>query len=132
MSNFKIIWHCLLLVTSISLQYNTTVAACTVRFFPDWNCVMEGMITICTLPTVLTKFIHSIFKWNILALLNIRDFCPNVKLYQCTVENVFKIPQKWRPHDLLMVINTQIMHHNEWLIHIMGLWLLITTGQMFL
>ena len=132
MSNFKIIWHCLLPVTSISLQYNSTVAACTVRFLSDWNSVMEGMITICTLPTVLTKFIHSIFKWNTLALLDIHDFCPSVKMYQCTVENLFKIPQKWRPHDRLMVIITQTIHHNQWLIHIMGLWLLITIGQMSL
>ena len=52
----------MLLVTSISLQHNSTVAAYTVRFLPVCNPVMEGMITICTLPTVLTKFIHSIFK----------------------------------------------------------------------
>ena len=37
-------------------------AAYTVRFLPVWNPVMEGMITICTLPTVLTQIIHSIFK----------------------------------------------------------------------
>jgi hypothetical protein len=29
MSNFKIIWEWLLPVTSISLQYNSTVAACS-------------------------------------------------------------------------------------------------------
>jgi len=52
----------LLLVLRISLQYNSTVAAYTVRFLPDWNSVMEEMITICTLLTVLTKFIHSISK----------------------------------------------------------------------
>lgn len=62
MSNFKILWQCLLLVTTISLQYKSIVAACTVRFWPVWNPVMEGMITISTLPTVLTNFIHSIFK----------------------------------------------------------------------
>jgi len=44
------------------LQHNSTVAAYTVRFLPVWNPVMEGMITICTLPTVLTKLINSIFK----------------------------------------------------------------------
>ena len=31
-----------------------------------------------------------------------------------------------------MVIITQTIHHNEWHIHIMGLWLLITIGQMSL
>jgi len=79
MPNFKIIWQCLLPVTSISLQYNSTLAACTVRFLPDWNSVMEGMITICTILTVLTKFIHNILKRNILVLLNICYFCPKCK-----------------------------------------------------
>jgi len=36
---------------------------------------------------------------NILAQLDIHDFCPSVKLYQCTAENSFKIPQKQRPHN---------------------------------
>jgi len=40
----------------------STVAAYTVRFLPVWNTVIEGMITTCTLPAVLTNFIHSIFK----------------------------------------------------------------------
>jgi len=31
---------------------------------------------------------------NILAQMDIHDFCTSVKLYQCTVENYFKIPQK--------------------------------------
>jgi hypothetical protein len=39
-----------------------TVAAYTVRFLPVWNPVIEGMITISTLSTVLTNFIHIIFK----------------------------------------------------------------------
>jgi hypothetical protein len=84
----------LLPVTSISLQHNSTVAAWAVRFLPDWNCVMEGMITICTLLTVLTEIIQSIFKQNILAQLVIHDFCQSVKLYQREVENLYKIPQK--------------------------------------
>jgi hypothetical protein len=33
-----------------------------VRLLLVWNPVMEGMITTCTLSTVLTKFIHSIFN----------------------------------------------------------------------
>jgi hypothetical protein len=37
-------------------------AVYTVRFLPFWNPVMEGMITTYTLSTVLTNFIHSIFK----------------------------------------------------------------------
>ena len=36
------------LVTSISLQYNSTVTACPVRFLPDWNPVIEVTITKCT------------------------------------------------------------------------------------
>jgi len=40
----------------------STVAAYTVRSLPVWNLVMQGLIPICTLSTVLTKFIHSIFK----------------------------------------------------------------------
>jgi len=35
-------------VTSISLQYNNTVTAYTVRFLPDWNAVTEVTITKCT------------------------------------------------------------------------------------
>jgi hypothetical protein len=62
MSNFKMVSQILLLLTSISLQFNSTVAVNTVRFLPDWNSVMEGMITIGTLPTALTNFIHSISK----------------------------------------------------------------------
>jgi hypothetical protein len=34
----------------------------TVRILPVWNPVMEGTITICTLPTVLTRSTHSFFK----------------------------------------------------------------------
>jgi len=52
---------CLSLASSCSTR-NSTVAAYTVRFLPVWNPVMEGMFTICTLTTVITKFIHSIFK----------------------------------------------------------------------
>jgi hypothetical protein len=62
MSKFKIV--CLLLVTTISLQYRSIFVAYTVRFLPVWNPVMEGIITICTLPTVHTKFIHMIFKYG--------------------------------------------------------------------
>jgi len=50
---------------SLASSCNTrksTVAAYTVRFLPVWNPVMEGKITICTLSTVLTNFIHIIFK----------------------------------------------------------------------
>jgi hypothetical protein len=48
---------------SLESACSTTVQLLlTVRFLPDGNSVMEGMITICTLPTVLTKFIHSILK----------------------------------------------------------------------
>ena len=43
-------------------KHNSRVNGYTVRFLPVWNSVMEGMITICTLPTVLTKLIYSIYK----------------------------------------------------------------------
>jgi len=36
---------------------------------------MKGKITIRTLPTVLTKFTHSICKQNILAVLDMHAFC---------------------------------------------------------
>ena len=63
MSEFKIVWQCWLDVNSISRSTRkSTVTAYTVRFSPVWNPVMEGMITIRTLPTVCTQFIHSIFK----------------------------------------------------------------------
>ena len=39
----------------------STAAAYTVRL-AVWNLVMEGIITMCTQPNVLTIFIHSIFK----------------------------------------------------------------------
>ena len=52
---------CLSLASSCSTRKHT-VAPYTVRFLPVWNPVVEGMITICTLPTGLTNFIHSIFK----------------------------------------------------------------------
>ena len=51
---------CWSIASSCSTRKSTV--AYTVRFLPVWNPVMEGMITICTLSTVLTKFIHSIFK----------------------------------------------------------------------
>jgi len=44
------------------VQKKSTVAAYTVRSLPVWHLVMQGLIPICTLSTVLTKFIHSIFK----------------------------------------------------------------------
>jgi hypothetical protein len=55
----------LLLVTTISLQYKSIFDAYTVRFWPVWNPVMEGMTTICTLPTVHTNFIYSISNLDI-------------------------------------------------------------------
>jgi len=49
-------------IASASSTRRSTVTVYTARFLPVWNPVMEGMITICTLPTVLTIFTHSIFK----------------------------------------------------------------------
>jgi len=49
-------------IASACSTRNSTAAAYRVTFLPVWNPVMEGMITIRTLPTVLTNFIHSIFK----------------------------------------------------------------------
>ena len=49
-------------IVSACSTTKSTAAAYTVRFLPVRNPVMEGMITMCTLPTVLTNFIHSIFK----------------------------------------------------------------------
>jgi len=49
-------------IASACSTRRSTVTAYTVRFLPVRNPVMEEMITICTLPTVLTHFIHSIFN----------------------------------------------------------------------
>jgi hypothetical protein len=49
-------------IASACSTRKSTVAAYIVRFLPVWNPVMEGTITISTLPTVLTQFIYSIFK----------------------------------------------------------------------
>ena len=49
-------------IASARSTRKSTVTAYTVRFFQVWNPVMEVMTTICTLPTVRTQFIHSIFK----------------------------------------------------------------------
>ena len=49
-------------IASACSTRKSTVTAYTVIFLPVWNRVMEGMITICTLPTVLTIFTNSIFK----------------------------------------------------------------------
>jgi hypothetical protein len=38
----------MLFVTSISLQYKSTVIANPVRFLSDWNPLIEVTITICT------------------------------------------------------------------------------------
>ena len=40
------------------------------------------------------KYMNTLTLQNILAQLDIHEFCPSVKLYQCTVENSFKIQQK--------------------------------------
>jgi hypothetical protein len=56
----------LLVVTSISLQYNSTVSAYTVRSLPVLNPVIEVTITTCItdtdVSTVLTLLIYSICK----------------------------------------------------------------------
>jgi hypothetical protein len=44
----KILYIALLVVISISLQYNNTVTAYPVRCLPDWNPVIEVTIAICT------------------------------------------------------------------------------------
>ena len=49
-------------IASACSKRNSSAAAYRVRFLPVCNPVREGMITICTLPTVLTNFIHSIFE----------------------------------------------------------------------
>jgi len=40
------------------------------------------------------KYTNTLNLQNIVAQMDIHDFCASVKLYQCTVENSFKIPQK--------------------------------------
>ena len=47
----KILHIGLLVVTNISLQYNSTVTAYPVTFFPDCNPVIELTITKCTTDT---------------------------------------------------------------------------------
>ena len=63
MSKFKIVCLCWLLsIASVCSTRKSIVTAYTARFLPVWNPLMEVMITTCTLPTVLTQFIHSFFK----------------------------------------------------------------------
>ena len=62
MSKFKIVCVGFLSIASACSTTKNTAAAYTVRFLPVWNPVLEGIITICTQPNVLTIFIHSIFK----------------------------------------------------------------------
>jgi len=63
MFKFKIVWMSWLLsIASACSTRKGSVTAYTVRFLPVWNPLMEVMITICTLPNVLTQFIHSFFK----------------------------------------------------------------------
>jgi hypothetical protein len=95
MSNFKIALQCLLLVTTISLQYKSVSAAYTARFLPVWNPVMEGMITICTIPTLHTKFKHSIFKpGSNVVLKNSQNYgqCPPKNYYNIQLSDIHLVP----------------------------------------
>ena len=47
----KILHNGLLVVTNISLQYNSTVTVYPVTFLPDWNPLIELTITKCTTDT---------------------------------------------------------------------------------
>jgi len=69
MSTFKIVCVGFLSIASACSTTKITAAAYTVRFLPVWNPVMEGIITICTQPNVITIFIHSISKPDLILLL---------------------------------------------------------------
>jgi len=70
----------------------------SIKNVSTWGGGMEGVnkYTQTTMYIISThlKYINTLNFQNILALLDIHGFCPSVKLYQCTVENSFKIPQK--------------------------------------
>ena len=65
---------------------------------PTWWKQMRGVnsysqTTMSIISTHL-KYMNTLNFQNILALLDIHDFCPSVKLYQCTVKIFLKIPRK--------------------------------------
>jgi len=64
MSKFKIVWLCLLLVNSISLQYNKEYRCCLHSEILESleSCDGRNNHNMLSQPNVLTIFIHSIFK----------------------------------------------------------------------
>jgi len=62
------------------------------------------------------------------ALLDIQDFSLSVN-YISTQLKIFQNTTKLTHHPMQMVMIHQITQHNDGIIHITGLWMLITTGQ---